>query len=107
MQRFGQVIHLKPDQIAAYEALHAAAWPDVLALIHACNIRNYSIFRHGTVLFACYEYVGNDYAADMAHMAADPTMQAWWALTESMQQPLAERDVGTWWHTLPEVFHLD
>ncbi|MBA3824361.1 MAG: L-rhamnose mutarotase [Ktedonobacterales bacterium] len=107
MQRFGQVIALKPDQITAYEALHAAAWPAVLAMIHACNLRNYSIFRHGTLLFAYYEYVGDDYAADMARMAADPTTQDWWGLTEPMQQSVAERDAGEWWHTLPEVFHLD
>ncbi len=107
MQRFGQVIALNPDQIAAYEALHAAAWPEVLAMIYACNLRNYSIFRYGTLLFAYYEYSGDDYAADMARMAADPTTQAWWALTEPMQQPVPERGAAEWWHTLPAVFHLD
>lgn len=64
MQRFGQAIHLKPEAIAAYEQLHVAVWPEVLATIHACNIRNYSIFRHGTMLFAYFEYVGEDFAAD-------------------------------------------
>ncbi len=52
MARVGQIIGLKPDQIEAYERLHAAAWPEVLATISACNIRNYSIFRHGELLFA-------------------------------------------------------
>ena len=47
-------------------------WPEVLAMIQACNIRNYSIFRHGTQLFAYFEYLGEDFAADMAKMAADP-----------------------------------
>ena len=31
MRRFGQIIRLKPECIAAYERLHAAAWPEVLA----------------------------------------------------------------------------
>ena len=52
MRRYGQVIGIKPERIAAYEALHAAVWPEVLATIRACNIRNYSIFRHGNTLFA-------------------------------------------------------
>jgi L-rhamnose mutarotase len=41
MRRFGQLIGLKRDQIQAYERLHAAVWPEVLAMISACNMRNY------------------------------------------------------------------
>ena len=44
MRRFGQIIGLKSDQIEQYERLHAAVWPEVLAMISVCNIRNYSIF---------------------------------------------------------------
>ena len=107
MKRFGQVIGLKPDTIAEYEALHAAAWPGVLAAIRRGNIRNYSIYRHGTTLFAYYEYVGDDYAADMASIAADPETQRWWALTDAMQEPDPARAAGAWWLDLPEVFHTD
>ena len=39
------------------------------------NIRNYSIYRHDERLFAYFEYVGDDFAADMAAMAADPDVQ--------------------------------
>ena len=52
MRRFGLMIGLKPEAIEEYERLHAAVWPEVLATIHACNIRNYSIFRHAQTLFA-------------------------------------------------------
>jgi len=107
MQRYGQVIGVKGEQIEAYEQIHAAVWPEVLATIHACNIRNYSIFRHGTLLFAYFEYIGDDFAADMARMAADPTTQAWWTHTEPMQEPLADRAPDKWWATMREVFHTD
>jgi L-rhamnose mutarotase len=107
MRRFGQLIGVKPDQIEAYERLHAQVWPEVLATIQACNMRNYSIFRHGTQLFAYFEYVGEDFAADMARMAADPKTQAWWKLTEPMQEPLPDRTAGEWWTTIREVFHTD
>ena len=107
MQRFGQIIGLKPDQIENYERLHAAVWPEVLATIHACNIRNYSIFRYHTTLFAYFEYVGDDFAADMARMAADPKTREWWTCTEPMQEPVPDRPPATWWATLREVFHTD
>lgn len=44
MQRMGMVIGVKPEMIAEYKRLHAAVWPEVLALISDCNIRNYTIF---------------------------------------------------------------
>src|SRR5450631_1805469 len=50
MQRFGQVIGIKPDQIEAYETLHRAVWPEVCAIMSAHHMRNYSIFRHATTL---------------------------------------------------------
>ena len=60
MQRFGQIIGVKADQIEAYEHIHAAVWPEVLDMIQRCNMRNYSIFRHEQLLFAYFEYVGED-----------------------------------------------
>ena len=107
MQRFGQVIGVKPDQIEAYERIHAEVWPEVLAMIHASNMRNYSIFRYGNLLFAYFEYIGNDWEADAAKMAADPKTQEWWSHTEPMQQPVEDRQPGEWWARLREVFHTD
>ena len=107
MHRVGQVIGLKSEQIEAYERLHADVWPEVLAMISICNIRNYSIFRHGELLFAYFEYVGNDYEGDMAKMAADPRTREWWTWTEPMQSPLETCGPGEWWVTMKEVFHTD
>ncbi len=107
MHRFGQVIGVKPDRIDEYERLHTAVWPDVLATIRACNMRNYSIFRHEQMLFAYVEYVGDDVEADMARMAADPTTKEWWAVTEPLQEPIVGRPPGAWWAPLKEVFHTD
>lgn len=107
MRRFGQVIRVKTEYIADYERLHAAVWPRVLETIHACNLRNYSIFRHGEWLFAYFEYVGDDYRADMRKMAEDQATREWWSYTDRMQEPLAERVPGEWWTTMAEVFHTD
>jgi L-rhamnose mutarotase len=107
MQRIGQIIGVKPEAIEEYERLHAQAWPDVLAMIHACNMRNYTIFRHETTLFAYFEYVGDDFAADMAKMASDPKTQEWWTYTDPLQEPLPTRGEGEWWTTMRTVFHTD
>jgi L-rhamnose mutarotase len=107
MRRYGQRIRLRPDAIAAYEALHAEPWPGVLDQIRRSNIRNYSIYRDGLELFASFEYVGDDFAADMAAMASDPETQRWWARTDALQEPFPDREPGTWWKTIPEIFHTD
>lgn len=79
----------------------------MLEQIHRSNIRNYTIFRDGIDLFAYFEYIGDDFGADMAAMAADPTTRRWWALTDAMPEPLSDRDPSTWWTTIAEVFHTD
>jgi L-rhamnose mutarotase len=107
VQRFGQVIGIKPEHIEEYEKLHADAWPGVLAKIEECNIRNYSIYRYGNLLFAYMEYVGDDFEGDMAKMAADETTQKWWDVCKPMQNPVEERAQDEWWHDLKEVFHTD
>ncbi len=107
MRRYGQVIGVRPEHVAEYERLHVAVWPEVLATIHDCNIRNYSIFRYQHLLFAYFEYVGTDFAVDMAKMAADPKTQEWWSLCMPLQQPVPEAIPDDWWKTIPELFHTD
>lgn len=107
MQRYGQLIGVKPEQIEAYEHIHAHAWPEVLQTIHDCNIRNYSIFRHEHLLFAYFEYIGDDFEADMRKMAADPKTREWWTHTDPMQEPVQGRQEGEWWARMKEVFHTD
>lgn len=107
MKRYGSVMRVRPEALQAYKDYHAAVWPGVLQMIKQCNIRNYSIYFKDGYLFSYFEYTGEDYAADMARMAADPTTQDWWAIMEPMQDPLPTRQDGEWWAGMEEVFHLD
>jgi L-rhamnose mutarotase len=112
MKRYGMVIGVRSDEIAQYSALHAAAWPAVLRMIKECNIQNYSIYLRqlddgNHYLFGYLEYVGHDFATDMAKMAADPVTQRWWELCKPMQTPLASRAPDEWWAMMEEVFHCD
>ena len=90
MKRFGSVIGLRDDKLEEYKKLHAAVWPDVLKMIKQCHIQNYSIYLRKlpdgqNYLFSYFEYTGDDFAADMAKMAADPTTQKWWSVCKPCQ----------------------
>lgn len=109
MKRMGFVIRLRPEKADEYKALHADAWPQILEMITACNIRNYTIFLREpeNLLFGCYEYHGADYDGDMRKMAEDQTTQRWWRLTDPCQQSLDSCEEGEWWAPMTEVFHHD
>lgn len=109
-KRCGSVIGLKAEKVEYYKELHAKVWPEVLSKIHACNIRNYSIYLQRLdddqyYLFSYFEYVGDDFDADMAKMAADPMTQKWWKETDPCQFPIKHRKTGEKWSHMEEVFH--
>lgn len=107
MRRLASVIGISPENVEEYERLHADVWPAVLERLRQSNVTNYSIYRHGDLLISYMEYVGDDYEADMATIAADPATQQWWTVCEPLQNPLPGRAEGEWWKDAPEVFHLD
>ena len=107
MRRYASVIRLRPEKDAEYRALHADAWPDVLAALTRASVRNYSIFIRDGVLFSYLEYTGSDYERDMAEIATDEATRSWWRLTDPCQQPLDTAEDGEWWAPAEEIFHLD
>lgn len=107
MKRVAQVIRVRPEHVEAYEEVHAAVWPTVLETLRRHHVTNYSIYRHGDLLLSYFEYLGEDYDADMAGIAADPETQRWWTVTDPMQEPVPDAPEGEWWHPIPEVFHQD
>lgn len=107
MKRIASVIGIAPEHVEEYERLHADVWPEVLKQIHESNISNYSIYRYGELLFSYFEYIGDDFDADAAAMAADPKTQEWWAVCMPLQRPVEDRAEGEWWKEIPEIFHTD
>lgn len=109
-RRFQAVTGLRPEKADYYFKIHAAVWPGVLKMIERANIRNFSIavqkIDGRLFLFSYYEYVGDDYEADMKRIAADPETQRWWKETEPCQLPLPEAAAkGTIWTDAKEVFY--
>ena len=106
-QRYGMVLKIRPEKIEEYKVYHAEVWPGVAKMISECNITNYSIYLKDDYLFSYFEYVGDDFEADMAKMADDSVTQEWWDVMMPMQDPLPTRLEGEWWANMEEVFHQD
>jgi L-rhamnose mutarotase len=109
--RHVQVTRLRPEKREEYLRLHADVWPAVQERIRASNLRDYSILLEGDLLIGVFEYVGDDIAADMAAMAADPETQRWWALTDPCQEALPGADGrldpdGGPWRDAREIWRL-
>lgn len=104
--RFGMIARLRPEKRQEYLDLHADVWPEVEAMITSTGIRNFTIFVTGDVIVGYFEYVGQDYAADQAIMAADPATQRWWDRTAPCQLPFQDGAAAPGWEMLDEVWHL-
>jgi len=64
MKRYGSMIRLRPEKYDEYKRLHAAAWPEILAKITECGIRNYSIYHKDGLLFSYFESLVSGYKSN-------------------------------------------
>ena len=107
IMRFGQLGQLKPEKIEEYCALHANPWPQVQKTIMECNLRNYSIYLHGDLVFAYFEYVGEDFDADMQKMEQDPVTQEWWKHTHPCFARYAIDSASEFYHDMKPIFYQE
>jgi L-rhamnose mutarotase len=111
VRREAMVVGLRPEMVDSYKLLHRHAWPEILEPIAAAHITNYSIFLKQIdkkyYLFSYWEYLGNNYKADMSSMESDPPTQAWMKLTDNTcQLPIPTRQKDEWWANMEKVFQL-
>jgi L-rhamnose mutarotase len=109
--RHGSIIGIPEESILTYTQMHATVWPGVLAAIEKAKIRNYSIYLGQIapgeyLLFSYFEYIGNDFDADMEQMA-DKVTRVWWTYTDPLQSRLPGTPEGKQWKHTEEVFHTD
>ena len=93
VKRIGMVIKLKPEVLTEYKRLHADSYSGVRDLLTKYNMRNFNIFLHqlddgNWYEFGYYEYVGDDYEADMAALDKEPRNIEWLKVCDPMQIPL-------------------
>lgn len=106
-QIIGQIGRLKAGKAEEYVRLHARVWDEVLDMIEACNIRNYSIFLKGGYVFSYYEYVGDDYAADMRKMEEDPATKQWWEHTHPCFECYAMDSESEFCADMEQIFYFN
>ncbi len=101
VQRLMVVTRLRPEQELWYRTLHQTNWPGVADQMSRSRVRHWTSFLTGIAdelyLFSYHEYIGDDFAADMAAMGEDPVTQRWWTHTEPCLNPLPEmHGRGSW-----------
>ena len=103
---FGQIGKLKKEKIDEYVELHANTWPGVLKTISECNLQNYSIFLYGDLVFSYFEYVGEDFEADMAKMELCPHTQKWWTHTKPCFEKFSIRPDSEFYADMKQIFYF-
>ena len=99
--RSAWVMHLKPGEEAGYKRKHDEIWPEMVEMLKAQGISNYSIYRHGLVLFAHFER-DESFPAD----AGSPEVAQRW---QEWMGPHMELNADGSIHadSVEEVFRLD
>jgi len=110
-RRYASIIGVREERLEEYKEVHKAVWPEMLAAIREANIRNYSIYLckldGKCYLFSYYEYVGEDFGADMARLGATPVSRKWSEMCKPMLIPMRVHSDDEWWLSTEEVFHTD
>ena len=104
MIRKAFLMTLRPGRQAEYERRHAAVWPDLLEVLKAHGVRNYSIFleRGADRLFAYAEVESEELWRRISETEA---CRRWWSYMKELM--LTNPDDSPASENLEEVFHLD
>lgn len=109
MKRIGVLTKIKPGMLEKYTKMHAEIWDDVVRIGHEHNTRNFTIFfdeRTG-YMFSYFEYIGNDYEADMKEKNSKPIIKEWQAMCRECFAPVDDSADGPLQAPLREIWHND
>jgi L-rhamnose mutarotase len=105
MERVAFVINLRSEADAEdYKRRHDEIWPEMLEALKQAGISDYSIFRHGTTLFASYKT--EDQAATVASLAANPVNARWQVYMRDIISIEVDPATGGF-RRLPEMFRME
>ncbi|MCY0094031.1 L-rhamnose mutarotase [Hoeflea ulvae] len=104
MEKHAFKMRLNPGCEAEYKRRHDQIWPELLDLLKAAGISDYSIHldRETSILFAVlWRKAGHT----MEALPLDPVMQKWWAhMSDIMQTGAGNQPLAV---PLETVFHMD
>ncbi len=105
MQRIAFTIGLNSGaDPVEYKRRHDEIWPEMVAALRGAGIRNYSIFLHGSTLFAYLEV--DDVERMNRALAGDATNARWQEYMRDMIRLDVDPATGSL-RLLPEMFHMD
>lgn len=107
MKKIGQICSISPENAVKYIEYHKNIPQEIRKLIRDCNVRNYRIYYRNGILFTDFDYIGDDYEADMLKMARDPDNQKWWNLVKPLMSPLPDRKNGEFWADMELIFEQE
>ena len=94
-------MRLKPGCEAIYKQKHEEVWPEMIARLKREGVRNYSIYRHGLLLFAYFERN----TPSPGGKPTDPIVRQWWEVMAPYMETNA--DFSPVQEPVEEMFHLD
>ncbi|WP_375289888.1 L-rhamnose mutarotase [Qipengyuania sp.] len=96
-------MQLKPGMRDAYRAAHDHIWPELVDLLRARGVRDYSIYHDedSNALFAILTIEGEDRRADLP---SHPVMKRWWDEMAPFMETHPDNRPCEW--PLERVFHL-
>jgi L-rhamnose mutarotase len=105
MQRVAFLLGLRSEaDVAEYKARHDHIWPEMSAALREAGMRNYSIFRHGTQLFAYCEV--DDWHETLRRLDASDTNKRWQEHMADILDVPVDPATGSY-YVLEEMFHHD
>ena len=110
MKRYVLALDLKPDEalIREYDEYHQAVWPEVLESLRTSGILEMEIFRVGNRLCMVLETTDDFTFEQKARLdAANPKVQEWEALMDTLQDRLPWVEPGAKWARMESVFRLN
>ena len=105
MLRYAFRLRVKADRIADYDEAHRRVWPDLLAVIKAAGISEYSIFRRDTELF--FTLRCDDFDHSWSVVEASDANALWQAEMTPLFGPPDKTEPGERFPMMVEVFYLE
>jgi len=105
MQRVAFLAHVKPGKEAEYDRWHAAVWPEMLSLLSASGISDYSIFRRDQLLVLTFT-IHEDFNTVWDRVEASPINTKWQAEMANICQPPTGMRGTERFPMMQEVFYM-
>ena len=104
MEKFAFRMQLNPGMEAEYRKRHDEIWPELVTLLKAAGIEDYSIHLDPETN-ALFGVLWRRTHHRMGDLPAHPVMQRWWAYMADLMR--ANPDGSPVAEPLPCMFHLD